>query len=79
VCRVIRHSVFLATSGDFFSQPRVADGASELFRDVFGVENMSARMVIGVASLPLGVPVELEVIFEVETDWRRPQGQCSIL
>jgi enamine deaminase RidA (YjgF/YER057c/UK114 family) len=56
----------MATYGDFFNQPKVADGASDLFRDVFGIENMSARLVIGVASLPLGVPIELEVIFEVE-------------
>ena len=66
VVRVVRHGVFMATSGDFFNQPKVADGASDLFRDVFGIENMSARLVIGVASLPLGVPVELEVIFEVK-------------
>jgi enamine deaminase RidA (YjgF/YER057c/UK114 family) len=66
VTRVVRHGVFMATYGDFFNQPKVADGASDLFRDVFGIEHMSARLVIGVASLPLGVPIELEVIFEVE-------------
>jgi len=65
VTRVIRLSVFIATSGDFFDQPRVADAASDLFRDVFGIEKTSVRQVIGVASLPLGVPVELDVIFEV--------------
>ena len=65
VTRVIRLGVFLATSGDFFDQPRVADGASDLFRDVFGSDKMAVRLVIGVASLPLGMPVELEVIFEV--------------
>jgi len=67
VIRVVRHGVYIATFGDFFNQPTVADGASDLFRDVFGIQNMSARMVIGVACLPLGVPIELEVIFEVET------------
>jgi enamine deaminase RidA (YjgF/YER057c/UK114 family) len=65
VTRVVRVGVMLATFGDFFDQPRVADGASELFRDVFGEEKLSARLVYGVASLPLGVPVELDVIFEV--------------
>jgi enamine deaminase RidA (YjgF/YER057c/UK114 family) len=65
VTRVVRLSVFLATAGDFFDQPRVADGASELFRDVFGEKRMSVRSVIGVASLPLGMPVELEVTMEV--------------
>lgn len=66
VTRVVRLSVFLATAGDFFDQPRVADGASELFRDVFGEGKMSVRSVIGVASLPLGMPVEVEVTMEVE-------------
>ena len=66
VVRVVRLSVFLATAGDFFDQPRVADGASELLRDVFGERRTSVRSVIGVASLPLGMPVELEVTMEVE-------------
>jgi len=65
VTRVVRLGVFLATSGDFFDQPRVADAVSDLFRDVFGIEKMSVRLVIGVASLPLGMPIELEVIFEI--------------
>ena len=51
--------------GDFFDQPRVADAVSDLFRDIFGSEKAAVRVVIGVASLPLGMPVEVEVIFEV--------------
>jgi enamine deaminase RidA (YjgF/YER057c/UK114 family) len=65
VTRVVRLGVFIATSGDFFDQPRVADAVSDLFRDVFGAEKTAVRLVIGVASLPLGVPIELDVIFEV--------------
>jgi enamine deaminase RidA (YjgF/YER057c/UK114 family) len=65
VTRVVRLGVFIATSGDFFDQPTVADAASDLFRDVFGIEKTSVRVVIGVASLPLGVPIGLDVIFEV--------------
>ncbi|MGA8110203.1 MAG: RidA family protein [Acidobacteriaceae bacterium] len=65
VTRVVRLGVFIATSGDFFDQPRIADAASDLFRDVFGSDKLPVRLVIGVASLPLGMPVELEVIFEV--------------
>ena len=65
VTRVVRLGVFIATSGDFFDQPRVADGASDLLRDVFGADKLPVRSVIGVASLPLGMPVELEVTFEV--------------
>ena len=66
VTRVVRLVAYLATSGDFFDQPKVADAASELLRDVFGADKMSVRMVLGVASLPLGMPVAIEVIFEVE-------------
>ena len=66
VTRVVRISVYMATSGDDVDQPQVADGASELFKDVFGADKMSARLVIGVASLPLGVPIELEVILEAK-------------
>ena len=65
VTRVVRLGVFIATSGDFFDQPKVADAVSDLFRDVFGIEKMAVRLVIGVASLPLGMPIELDVIFEV--------------
>jgi enamine deaminase RidA (YjgF/YER057c/UK114 family) len=66
VTRVVRLCVYLATHGDFFDQPRVADAASELFRDVFGEDKKSARMVLGVASLPLGMPAAVEVILEIE-------------
>ena len=65
VTRVVRLGVFMATSGDFLDLPRVADAASDLFRDVFGSDRVAVRLVIGVASLPLGTPVELEVILEV--------------
>jgi enamine deaminase RidA (YjgF/YER057c/UK114 family) len=65
VTRVVRLGVFTATFGDFFDQPRVADAVSDLFRDVFGIEKTSVRVIVGVASLPLGVPIELDVIFEV--------------
>ena len=65
VTRVVRLGVYLAASGDFIDQPKVADVASELFESIFGKDRTSVRMVLGVASLPLGMPVELEVILEV--------------
>ena len=67
VSKVVRVGVYLATSGDFYNQPIVADAASELLRDVFGEGKTSVRSVFGVASLPLGVPVMLEVTFEVNS------------
>jgi enamine deaminase RidA (YjgF/YER057c/UK114 family) len=65
VKRMVRLGVLVATSGDVCDQPKVADGASELLQDVFGKDKNPSRLVYGVASLPLGVPVELELIFEV--------------
>jgi enamine deaminase RidA (YjgF/YER057c/UK114 family) len=65
VTRIVRLGVSVATVGDFRDHPKVADGASELLQDVFGKERNPSRLVYGVASLPLGTPVELEVIFEV--------------
>jgi enamine deaminase RidA (YjgF/YER057c/UK114 family) len=65
VTRLVRLGVAVATPGDFREQPKVADGASELLQDVFGKDKNPSRLVYGVASLPLGTPVELEVILEV--------------
>ncbi len=65
VTRIVRLGVSVATSGDVRDQPKVADGASELLQDVFGKDKNPSRLVYGVASLPLGVPVELELIVEV--------------
>ena len=65
VTRVVRLGVSVATSGDVRDQPKVADAASELLQSVFGKDKNPCRLVYGVASLPLGTPVELEVIFEV--------------
>jgi enamine deaminase RidA (YjgF/YER057c/UK114 family) len=65
VTRIVRLGVLVATSEDVRDQPKVADGASELLQDIFGKGKNPSRMVYGVASLPLGVPVELEIIFEV--------------
>jgi len=65
VTRIVRLGVSVATSGDVRDQPRVADAASELLQDVFGKDKSPCRLVYGVASLPLGAPVELEIIFEV--------------
>ena len=65
VTRVVRIAVSVATSGDVRDQPKVADAASDLLRQVFGKDKNPCRLVYGVASLPLGTPVEVELIFEV--------------
>jgi enamine deaminase RidA (YjgF/YER057c/UK114 family) len=66
VSHVVRLGVYLAATPAFTEHPKVADAASELLRDVFGEGTISSRLVFGVASLPLGSPVELEVIVEVQ-------------
>jgi Putative translation initiation inhibitor, yjgF family len=66
VSRVVRLGVYIAATPEFTQHPTIADAASELLRDVFGEGTVSSRLVFGVASLPLGSPVELEVILEVQ-------------
>ena len=50
---------------DFHEHPKVADGASELLLDVFGPARLPPRVVLGVSSIPLGMPVEIELVFEI--------------
>jgi enamine deaminase RidA (YjgF/YER057c/UK114 family) len=66
VSRVVRLGVYVAATPQFTEHPKVADAASELLRDVFGAQTASSRLVFGVVSLPLGSPVELELILEVK-------------
>ena len=65
VTGVAKLGVYIATAGDFRDHPKVADGASEVLLKVFGPEMLSGRIVLGVASLPLGLPVEVELVLEV--------------
>jgi len=65
VTRVVRLAVSLLTTPECRQHPRVADAASELLASVFGADRTSTRMVYGVASLPAGVCVVVELIFEV--------------
>jgi enamine deaminase RidA (YjgF/YER057c/UK114 family) len=65
VTRVVRLGVSLVTTPDFREHPRVADAASELLVSVFGADKTSTRLVFGMASLPVGVCVVLEIILEI--------------
>ena len=56
---------FVASAEGFTGQPGVINGASEFLVDVFGEAGRHARSAVGVAELPLGVPVEVEAIYEV--------------
>ena len=65
VARVVRLGVSLVTTPEFREHPKVADAASELLVSVFGADKPSTRLVFGMASLPVGVCVVLESIFEI--------------
>jgi enamine deaminase RidA (YjgF/YER057c/UK114 family) len=65
VRRVVKVVVFVASAPDFTAQPKVANGASELFGTVFAEAGVHARSAVGVAVLPLNAPVEVEVIVEL--------------
>jgi enamine deaminase RidA (YjgF/YER057c/UK114 family) len=65
VVRIVKVTVFVASAPGFTEQPTVANGASDLFVEVFGDAGRHARAAVGVAELPLGAPVEVEAIAEV--------------
>ncbi len=65
VVRVVKVVGFIASAPDFTGQPAVLNGASELLGDVFGDAGQHARSAVGVASLPLDAPVEVELVVEV--------------
>jgi enamine deaminase RidA (YjgF/YER057c/UK114 family) len=66
ISRVVKVTGFVASAPDFNLQPQVINGASELLGEVFGEAGLHARSAVGVAELPLGAPVEVELIVELE-------------
>ncbi|MBX6768145.1 MAG: RidA family protein [Actinomadura rubrobrunea] len=65
VRRIVKVVGFVASAPDFYDQPKVVNGASDLLRDVFGDAGRHARSAVGVAALPLNAPVEVELIAEI--------------
>jgi len=63
--RIVKVVGFVASAPGFNGQPQVINGASELLIEVLGEDGRHARSAIGVAELPLNVPVEVELIAEV--------------
>jgi enamine deaminase RidA (YjgF/YER057c/UK114 family) len=66
VVRVVKVVGFVASAEGFTGQPAVVNGASEVLGEIFGEAGAHARSAVGVAELPLGAPVEIELIVEVE-------------
>jgi enamine deaminase RidA (YjgF/YER057c/UK114 family) len=65
--RIVKVVVFVAGAADFTAQPAVANGASDLFVEVFGANGVHVRSAVGVASLPLDAPVEVEIIAKINS------------
>ncbi|MBD3185134.1 RidA family protein [Candidatus Poribacteria bacterium] len=66
VKRIVKLTGFVNCSEDFKDQPKVVNGASDLFVEIFGDKGKHARAAIGMYQLPGGIPVEIEVIVEIE-------------
>jgi enamine deaminase RidA (YjgF/YER057c/UK114 family) len=65
VVRVVKVVGFVASDPSFTAQPSVVNGASHLLHELFGEAGVHARSAVGVAALPLGSPVEVEIVVEV--------------
>ncbi len=66
VRRVVKLGGFVNCTPEFTDQPKVINGASDLMVEVFGEAGRHARAAVGVASLPLGVSVEIDGVFEID-------------
>ena len=64
VLRVVKVNGFVSSAPDFFGQPQVLNGASEVLEEIFGQRGHHARAAVGVAALPLNSPVEVDLILE---------------
>ncbi|MGI5166017.1 RidA family protein [Spirillospora sp. CA-253888] len=65
VVRIVKVVGFVASAPDFYGQPQVVNGASDLLGEVFGDAGVHARSAVGVGVLPRNAPVEVELIVEV--------------
>ena len=65
VVRVLKVVGYVASAPDFYGQPAVINGASELIGEIFGESGAHVRSAVGVAALPLNAPVEVELVVEV--------------
>jgi enamine deaminase RidA (YjgF/YER057c/UK114 family) len=67
IARIVKAVIFVAGVPDFTAQAQVGNGASQLLQDIFGDAGRHARSAVGVASLPMDAPVEVELIVAVGT------------
>ena len=65
IVRIVKVVIFVASAPDFTDQAQVGNGASQLLADIFGDAGKHARSAVGLASLPLDAPVEVELLVAV--------------
>lgn len=65
--RCVKLNGYISSSPDFTEQPSVLNAASDLLRDIFGEKGRHARVAVGVSTLPLDSPLEIDFIFEIKT------------
>ena len=73
--KLVKLSVLISTTEEFVEHAAVADGASNLFVQLFGAQAGHVRVVYGVHSAPIGTPVMVETVFEIESPQCEPQGR----
>jgi enamine deaminase RidA (YjgF/YER057c/UK114 family) len=73
--KLVKLSVPISTTEEFVEHAAVADGASNLFVQLFGAQAGHVRVVYGVHSAPIGTPVMVETVFEIESPQCEPQGR----
>src|SRR5215471_3476207 len=77
VKRIVKVLGMVNATSEYSHQPEVINGCSDLFVEVFGERGKHARSAVGMGSLPRGIPVEIEVIIEVEDDAPPPRAVAS--
>ena len=76
--KLVKLTVLIATTERFLEHAPVADGASDLFVQIFGSETGHDRLVYGVQSLPVGAPVIVDMVFEIETETKETSDNINV-
>lgn len=64
--KIIKLTVFVSCADEFINHPQIANGASDLIKEIFGENGKHVRSAVGVAALPLNAPVEIEMICKLK-------------
>ena len=78
VSRVLKVTGFVASADSYTDQPRVVNGASNLLGEIFGAQGAHVRSAVGVAQLPLGSPVEIEIVVEINGEKHYAPNQYAV-